>query len=500
MSFLETLVLTALVTLLIAWPYLKEYLNDVNPIFLQRQSSIGPTREKGESAIYRSVDVPHGLPLTGGLRIKFDYRLRDGSLKDIWYLALYGTTGTKKDLSKTILSIGGKTLSIGQVNTLIHQAAKKLDKLTKCSKIGIYSDFTSLESILVTFSCFFISEKTLVNFNSFPKKPIEDLDLIVVDESNVSKVENLGFATIVVIGKTEGNSHTVSLDIDNNVEASSEYSYIPDKEYMKFNVQPYSEVNEFREVRFFQRSIVSSVSSRLMSLPKEFSWNGKDSVVITVKPTRDSKNGFLTNLLCGILSRVNRVTAVSDKSVENLDQLLSLDPSVTILATDDAELDGLVRHTDINILKKFLINRSEYLNSVGIFNTLGKARKLHLKLVYSLQTDQPLSSPEYNMLRSSLGSRIIREKYSSLTMGPVLKTNVYESRVFNGKMTELGVAANCVEIKTKGKEDKDTGELYARGYSIGKGVEGVDYDDDFWVSVGISGRFAKDGCFYASEK
>lgn len=527
MSVVTLLVLIGLITLLISYPYIKDNFQDINPAFLERQSSVGSTRQKGESAIYRSVNVPHGISLTGGLRIRIGYKLRDGCLKDVWSQALANAnsrdeikSGKKiSDLMKFAFPSGLK-LTIGQINTLLHQIAERTSRLTDKSKVGIFTDFTSPESIFLALSCFFVSEKTLVSYNSLPKKPVEDLDLMFVDAAQYGKVSSMGFKNIVVIGRpgipsiVSSDEETTKVldfktkiaDVGGTVEPTFKYSYDPDTQYMNFNNKPYTEINESREVDFFQRSFVSSIGSRLMSLPKAFNWSKDDSLLVVASPMDgQSKNFLLMNILCGILSGVRQISVVSDSDVNNLNDLLEIDRNVTILAARDQTLKRLVSQTSVSLFKKFLIDRSEYLNSTGIFNTIGcSVGGLHLKLVYSMQSSNPLSSRLYNTLRSCLGSRIIREKYTSLTMGPIFKTNVYESRVLidsklNGhRFVQFGVPADCLELKLKKSKDEDKdGELYARGYSVGKGVEGEDYDENFWVRLGINGQFAPDGCFYS---
>jgi hypothetical protein len=62
---------------------------DIHPMMLQRQSQPDRVRHEGESAVYRSHDVPHGTPLRSGLAVKLPtdkpYTAgRDGDLRSIW--------------------------------------------------------------------------------------------------------------------------------------------------------------------------------------------------------------------------------------------------------------------------------------------------------------------------------------------------------------------------------------------------------------------------------
>lgn len=62
---------------------------DTHPMLLQRQSNVSPVRQPGESATYRSTEIPHGYPLRTGLNVKKPgapaYSAgKDGDLRDIW--------------------------------------------------------------------------------------------------------------------------------------------------------------------------------------------------------------------------------------------------------------------------------------------------------------------------------------------------------------------------------------------------------------------------------
>ena len=62
---------------------------DIHPMILMRQSSAGRVRHPGESAVYRSPEVPEGMPLRSGLGVKLPtdpmYSSgRDGDLRYIW--------------------------------------------------------------------------------------------------------------------------------------------------------------------------------------------------------------------------------------------------------------------------------------------------------------------------------------------------------------------------------------------------------------------------------
>lgn len=96
---LSTTVLATLLFFFLAYPFLTWKDPDTHPFLLARQATASPTRQPGESAVYRSVEVPYGYPLRSGLNVKDPGAPkwssgRDGDLRDIWILA---TKGPVKD-------------------------------------------------------------------------------------------------------------------------------------------------------------------------------------------------------------------------------------------------------------------------------------------------------------------------------------------------------------------------------------------------------------------
>lgn len=96
-SIYTTLICLALVTYLI-YPLFFTPEPDTHPLLLARQSSASQVRQPGESAIYRSLETPHGYPLRTGLNVKDPGAQkwtsgRDGNLRDVWRQALKGPVG-----------------------------------------------------------------------------------------------------------------------------------------------------------------------------------------------------------------------------------------------------------------------------------------------------------------------------------------------------------------------------------------------------------------------
>ncbi|KAI5290940.1 hypothetical protein KEM52_000307 [Ascosphaera acerosa] len=105
---LSTALATALLGLL-GYAALLARDEDINPFFLARQASEAPVRRPRESAVYRSLATPHGVPLTRGLGIrdpgaKMHTAGRPGDLRDVWRAFTVGESGSgAAPVVKTVL-------------------------------------------------------------------------------------------------------------------------------------------------------------------------------------------------------------------------------------------------------------------------------------------------------------------------------------------------------------------------------------------------------------
>lgn len=110
-----TLIAVSIVGFL-AYPIVFPSEPDTHPLLLARQASAAPVRNKNESAVYRSPEIPHGYPLKTGLNVKQPDEPRwktgkDGDLRDIWREILRGGSiggDGKKVPQGTIMSVFGK--------------------------------------------------------------------------------------------------------------------------------------------------------------------------------------------------------------------------------------------------------------------------------------------------------------------------------------------------------------------------------------------------------
>jgi len=88
-------IIVGLLAFVLIYPMVVSKDPDTHPFLLARQAQASPIRQEGESATYRSTEIPYGYPLRSGLGIKDPGASkwttgRDGDLRDVWRQAVSG--------------------------------------------------------------------------------------------------------------------------------------------------------------------------------------------------------------------------------------------------------------------------------------------------------------------------------------------------------------------------------------------------------------------------
>lgn len=134
---------------------------DTHPFLLTRQSSPSFVRQPGESAIYRSLETPHGYPLKSGLNVKDPGAPRwasgrDGDLRDVWKKAVQGPLdddGKSTGEPAKILTVLGKEEvvehELGDVSREINAVGEYLSQHA-ASRVAIYLP-NSMELLVTLF-------------------------------------------------------------------------------------------------------------------------------------------------------------------------------------------------------------------------------------------------------------------------------------------------------------------------------------------------------------
>ena len=158
---LLTTALAVILVALVAYPILYPGEPDTHPLLLARQSSINPVRNKHESAVYRSPEVPHGYPLKTGLNVKDVGAPRwavgkDGDLRDVWREVQRGGTSAqdgKEIPSGLIMTVLGKEEIVEHEGKALSKEIEILGEHFKesgCKRVAIYLP-NSIEFLLAVF-------------------------------------------------------------------------------------------------------------------------------------------------------------------------------------------------------------------------------------------------------------------------------------------------------------------------------------------------------------
>jgi hypothetical protein len=170
---LSTTIIATFLFFYFAYPLLTWKDPDVHPFLLARQANASPIRQPGESAIYRSIEIPYGYPLRAGLGVKDPGAPkwssgRNGDIRDIWRQAargplkddgtpagpagkLYTVLGREKVVERDLDSV---TLEINAIGKHIQEAGGKKVAICLSNSVellaGIFAtSFYGLETVLV---------------------------------------------------------------------------------------------------------------------------------------------------------------------------------------------------------------------------------------------------------------------------------------------------------------------------------------------------------------
>ena len=159
---LPTTLLSIVIVALLLYPIVYPDEPDTHPLLLARQSAASPVRNKHESAVYRSPEVPHGYPLKSGLNVKDAGAPRwapgkDGDLRDVWREAQKG--GRSEDGARKETPRGSILTVLGKEEVVEHEIAdlsKEIQIIGKhvrdsgCKKVAVYLP-NSVEYLLAVF-------------------------------------------------------------------------------------------------------------------------------------------------------------------------------------------------------------------------------------------------------------------------------------------------------------------------------------------------------------
>lgn len=132
----STIIVGVLIIVLV-YPLFTSAEPDIHPFLLARQANQSPIRYPGESATYRSTEIPYGYPLRTGLAIRdpgtSKYTTgRDGDLRDVWRQAVIGA---HKEGGGNVPPTARVTTVLGTEKVVEHdlkQMTKEINSIGNC--------------------------------------------------------------------------------------------------------------------------------------------------------------------------------------------------------------------------------------------------------------------------------------------------------------------------------------------------------------------------------
>ncbi|KAI9654939.1 MAG: hypothetical protein M1821_005692 [Bathelium mastoideum] len=541
---LYTAVISLVILGFLVYPLLTWKDPDTHPLVLARQATAAPVRQSGESAVYRSLETPHGYPLKTGLNVKDPGAPRwssgrDGDLRDVWRQA----SGEVKSQQDEKPLPPGKILTVYGREEVIEHSHEEISKEINIignhiqqhggKRVAIYLP-NSIEFLTTLFaSAFYGLDAVLIPFNqphdlvvSYLVKSNADC---LVAEAGALPLENVikgapGIRQAIwVVQRTsrhmdwnevpEGAGGKLEVAVWHDVvqdQQSAAPASLPDN---KSGTTPGNVVAIYQKakgqeeiIEFTQENIVAAVGAIISALPPRQRINPSDSFL----PADSLTSTYcLTHTLAALLSHASvAINSVAGPGVDLALTSRSIAPTIVVVSAETAlKLHSTHKETVTGMLKQYAHHtQTQALTSGGYMPTSSVLTRLtapkspatnatpgKLRIIFvaaRIGSDAPpLSSSELSDLRVFTGARVIYALTTARVFGAVTQTHLYDYRVDNvSGQAQVGTPLACLEIKVKDTaahkttDEKVEGEVFATGASVQGGS----------ASLGIVGKFRDD--------
>ncbi|KAF2140356.1 uncharacterized protein K452DRAFT_274074 [Aplosporella prunicola CBS 121167] len=519
---------------------------DIHPMLLARSSVAAGIRQPGESAVYRSPQVPHGYPLQTGLSIPAEqrYQRRDGDLRDVW----------RKVAGKLPLDQGKSLRHPGRIFTVLGKDVvdHKVDDISKeiniignhikahgCKRVAVYlpNSIELLETIFA--AAFYGFSPVLLPYNQ-PHDVVvsmlqrSEADSLIAEAGSIpltdvtNGVPNLK-QLIWVVEKTSRHVdwNEVPEGAGGRIEVSSWHEVIQDNiseanADLPANVSGQKAENLFMVwqdrvggpgeiVEFTQQNLSAAIASLIAALPTGQRMNPSDLFLPADSLTHSytlaltmaalfSHASVAINSVAGVGVELNlasrgiapTIVAISAETAANLHSATS--SSIT------SGLKKLAHHAETRALSagrmptNSLLTKFNAPTRAAVGTTPGKLRLVFVSEKAGADTP-PLTSTDLSDLRIYLDARVVYALTAARVAGAISQTNIFDYRREdnNGgqhKHSHFGAPLNSVEIKLvdtpdqKTTDDRPAGEVVVMGPAVVGGR----------ASISAVGTFRDDGC------
>ncbi|CDR36766.1 CYFA0S01e04280g1_1 [Cyberlindnera fabianii] len=515
MGLIQSLLLAVVLVIISFVVYTRYYLEwrrDIHELALNQQASISGSRKEDETAVYRSNQTPHGMPLMTGLQIRQSFRLRNGNLRDIWSVVM----SQKHKTGRFMFLDQGRKVSCDVDNT--NAVFKRLVQFfthNDCYTVGVAVPVNTYHGFVATMACW-THGLTVHTFNQLPRTQPEDVEVLIISEPQLKHALSFNYKKIIVVSSSEHKVFSDNGTILNWTElgdlnglSDPVYEYKYDPKYDEGT--PLIDTHNFVTTSYTHQNFVSSVASIVKSLPLGHEFTDNERLLI-------GYSGSTLNYwpkIFAILLFGGSVIIGSSTDPSFGDAIQACSPTILAIDPEGAKRQLLIEEKRgwIGALRE---HRARHLLSEGIFTDGAMLPRFKsLKIVFigddGSSRSNRLSSQDMMKMRILCGARVIGERFVPGVIGSVISTNYYDYRVFsNDKLVNRGACSQSLEIKLFRYRDlhieKRHGELCIRGFTIGKPVgtqqleraiiSGERVGSEGWMPTGVIGKFGVDGCFY----
>ncbi|KAL1304144.1 hypothetical protein AAFC00_000571 [Neodothiora populina] len=519
-----TTVIAIVLAAFVIYPLLVWEEADTHPLLLARQAQTSPVRYAGESAVYRSAEVPYGYPLRTGLNVRTAGAPkwtagRDGDFRDIWREFVMPThPDLEGSPASAIMTIHGSESAVEHGPAQITKAINVIGKLlqqTRATRVAIYLP-NSVEYLSAVFACAFYGlSPILIPYNQPHDVVLQWLNEAGADaliagagslpllelSKNVPKLSQL----IWVVEKSSRH-----MDWDGTPESAAgnlsvavwhdllEQANGTDSTDLPTTDEPLGSVTTFwqeetggpaRLVEFTQKNLISAIAAMISAIPARQRLNPSDLVL---PADTFSSTYVLCQTMAALFQHASLVlNSVAGPGVDLALASRGVSPTVIIASSEtlanlhssevsqmSSGLGKLAYMSQVQAMRAGRMPGSSLLfrpfapKGYAIGNSPGKLRLIFASAKIGAKSTA-LTTATLSDLRIITRSRICYALTAPTVAGAISQTNLYDYRTDGRSDTHFGALLSSVEVKLTDKDDRNIegggspkGEIVVMGPAI----------------------------------
>ena len=474
---------------------------DTHPLLLSRQSNIAQVRQPKESAVYRSIETPHGLPLRSGLNVREEGQSKwspgkDGDVRDVWRRVVTGTLndeGKPTGKRSTIQTVYGREEVETHDNAELSKQINSIGRYIKsqgATTVALYLP-NSVELLLTIFAAVFYGFHPVLIPYGIPQDVVFKLvnvstaDFLIAEAGTVSlndvksKCKDVR-QMMYVVEKT--SRHMDWREDDQKVTTSTWHDTVQEKSSSETAELPSnSQVERPQDVAtvwlnktntsgemvsFSQRNIVAAAAAQASALPMRHRMSPDDLYLPADSLTQPY---ILVQTLAALYHGASlALNSVAGPQVDLATAAVGVSPTIVSgSAASAAKLYNETKDTIAGGAKKMALNSQKqaleagYMPPATVLSRINTPTRVNLgrlpdklRLLYICEranTDAPpLTSDMLTELRALTGARIVYALTAPKVAGSVAQTAFYDYRVDQKDrqtQSHFGAPVSSVEVK-----------------------------------------------------